>query len=467
MFSTASGAIWPWASADRHNTGLKARCLSAVYSCLPIAVFMSLLVIQLPPRERLAARGTQGDSATAVHSQGSGAVPLEWHYVLSADGRTSTLVGHAGAAFLPKADQVVLLLSEGDVSWHEVEVPKAPAARLREALAGVMEDALLDEGQELHFALVPPSAPGRGGWVAVTDGPRLAAAINALESAGLGVERVVPAATPTAAARGHFHWGGELQGVSYSDEQPPWLTVARADGVMNLRLSGGLARARLPSETTELVRWSATPSAAQAAERWLGAPVPLLSDAERALEATLADVNLRQFELAPRARGSRALRQAGKRLLSAPWRPVRLGVVALALTHLVGLNLYAWQQRQTLSSKRTAMTELVKSAHPGVRTVLDAPVQMQRETDRLRAAAGRVGPGDLESMLSAASAAWPDGQGPAATVRFEPGSLSLAASTWAQPQLQQFRDRIRSAGYAADLSDGRVVITRPKSAGIL
>jgi general secretion pathway protein L len=426
---------------------------------------MSLLVLQLPPRERLGARGSGVDATAVGQSGGASALPAEWFYVLSADGRTPTVAGHAGAAFLPKADQVVLLLAEADVSWHRVEVPRAPASRLHEALAGVMEDALLDEGQAPHFALAAGAKQGQSGWVAVTDGPRLAAALQALENSGLSVERVVSAALPGLGSRGHFHVGGSLDTASVTGEEQAWLTLARSDGVVHLRLDGGLARARIPNDTSANVRWSSTPAAAQAAERWLGSPVPLMSDAERALEAARADLNLRQFELAPRTRGTRALRQAAKRLLSDQWRPVRLGLLGLVLVQLAGLNLYAWQQRQTLLAKREAMATLLKTTHPGVRAVLDAPLQMQRETDRLRAGAGRVGASDLESLLATAAAAWPDGQGPTASIRFEPGSLSLAASGWAEPQVQQFRDRIRAAGYAAELSDGRVVLTRAKSGG--
>ena len=428
---------------------------------------MSLLVLQLPPRERLGARGNTVDVSAAGLPSGSAGVPAEWHYVLSADGRTPAVAGHAGAAFLPKADQVIVLLAEADVSWHRLEVPRAPAARLVEALAGVMEDTLLDEGQAPHFALAEDAKPGQPGWVAVTDGPRLGAALQALENSGLGIERVVSAALPGPTPRGHFHTGGKLHGADPTEEQEAWLTLSSAEGVLHLRLQGGLARARLPLDASGNVRWTATPAAALAAERWLGAPVPLMSDAERALEAAQLNLNLRQFELAQRTRGTRALRQAAKRLLSAPWRPVRLGLLALLVLQLAGLNLYAWQQRQWLAAKREAMTTLLKSAHPGVRAVLDAPVQMQRETDRLRAGAGRVGAGDLEAMLAVAAAAWPDGQGPTATLRFEPGSLSLAASGWAEPQVQQFRERSRAAGYAAEFSEGRVVLTRAKSAGAL
>lgn len=421
---------------------------------------MSLLVVQLPPRDRLGARSGAADAA------GGPRVPAEWPFVLSTDGRSVSQAGRASTALLPRADQVVLLLAAGDVSWHRIDIPKAPAARLRDALAGVMEEALLDEGAALHFALADDAAPGRSGWVAVTDGPRLGAALAALESAGQGVEKVVPAALPGAASRGHFHLGTGLEGETADAHASPWLTLAQPDGVLHLRL-GGLARARLPADGMAEVRWTSTPAAAQAAERWLGSSLTLQGEAEHALEAASARVNLRQFDLAPRTRGTRALRQALKRFFSPDWRPVRAGLAALVLLHLAGLNAYAWQQRQALDQRRAAMAEVLRAAHPGVRTVLDAPVQMQRETDRLRAAAGRAGEGDLEALLSAAAAAWPDGLGPTQTLRFEPGSLTLAAQGWGEPQIQQFRERIRSAGYGAEFAEGRVTLTRASRQGAL
>ncbi len=424
---------------------------------------MSLLVIQFPPRDRLGERaGERGGVRVASHDAASALrLPAEWSYVLSADGRAPTQVGQAALALLPKADQTVLLLAEADVSWHAIAVPKAPAARMRAALAGVMEDALLEDEAQAHLALADGSGPGRKGWVAVTDSRRLTAALAALEGAGRSVERVLPAHTP-GAARGHFHvGGGDVEGGTVAEDEHPWLSLAGADGVVCLRLSGGLARAVLAAHSDlSKVRWTATPSAAQAAEQVLGRSVPLMGDAQRALEAAASSTNLRQFELAPHHRGTRVLREGLRRLFTAEWRPVRVGLLALVVMQLVGLNAYAWQQGQALANKRQAMTDLLQTTHPSVRTVLDAPLQMQRETDRLRAAAGRAGAGDFEALLAAAAAAWPDGMAATPTLRFEPGSLTLAANGWAEPQMQQFRERLRNSGYTAQFAEGRLVLTR-------
>ena len=410
---------------------------------------MSILVILLPPRERLSARAADGQQGLRL--------PAELDFVLSNDGRRATQTGRAAPALLPRANSTVLVLAEADVSWHRITVPKAPSARLRAALAGVMEDALLEDEDTLHFALAPGAVGGQTGWVAVMHRAWLRTVLTGLEQKGLSIERVVPASLPTAAdsksARGHFF------DTDPGIDIPPWILLSQPHGVVCLRLAGALARALQPAADIN-VSWSATPAAAAAAERWLGAPVAVMTAAERGLESSQAPVNLRQFDLVARHRGTRALRDLGRRLLGAEWRPVRWGLIGLVAVQLVGLNAWAWQQREALSERKLAMAELLRSTHPGVRAVLDAPVQMERETDRLRAAAGRAGDSDLEALLAAAAAAWPDGQGPVQTLRFESGRLTVAAPGWGEAQLAQFRERLRAAGYAADAAEGRVTVTR-------
>jgi general secretion pathway protein L len=188
--------------------------------------------------------------------------------------------------------------------------------------------------------------------------------------------------------------------------------------------------------------------------------VTVQTDAERSLQAARSLWDLRQFDLARRRRGSRALRDMGKRFLSPAWRPVRVGLVALALLQVVGLNAWAWSQRRAIDNKRQAQVALLKTTHPQVRAVLDAPLQMQRETEALRALAGRPGDGDLETLLSAAASAWPEGQPPVQNLRFEPGLLTLAAPGWNDDEVRNFRERMRVGGWAADYTQGRLTVSR-------
>ncbi|PTT80463.1 general secretion pathway protein GspL, partial [Pelomonas sp. HMWF004] len=78
-----------------------------------------------------------------------------------------------------------------------------------------------------------------------------------------------------------------------------------------------------------------------------------------------------------------------------PWLPVRYGLTALLLVQVIGLNLWAWHQNREINARRQAVTATLTEAFPQVRAVLDAPVQMQKQLDLLRASAGSIGEQDL------------------------------------------------------------------------
>ena len=134
-------------------------------------------------------------------------------------------------------------------------------------------------------------------------------------------------------------------------------------------------------------------------------------------------------------------------------------VGALLVLQIAGLNAWAWRLDQAVLDKRQAMTRLLQSTHPQVRSVLDAPLQMQRETEQLRASAGKAGPADLEPLLAVAAGAWPAGLPPVQALRFEPGKLSLTPVGWAEAQYKEFADRVRATGHVSDVKGEQVVIS--------
>ena len=274
-----------------------------------------------------------------------------------------------------------------------------------------------------------------------------------LERSGVPLDRVLPLSWPGPTPCLHA-----LPAASEAAE--PIGVWSHADGVACLGLGGSLARQQLASLDRASLDCSAHPAAVAAAERWLEAPVKVLSEAERALQAIRSPWNLRQFDLAPHHRGMLAVRQTLRRVSGPSWRPVRLGLVALVLLQLVGLNVWAWRLEQALLDKRQAMSRLLLSTHPQVRSVLDAPLQMQSETEQLRAAAGRPGPTDLEPLLAVAANAWPEGQPPLQALRFEPGRLTMATVGWGDPQRAAFAERVRAAGYRAEAQGAQVVLSR-------
>ena len=259
-----------------------------------------MLVIQLPPRAR-------GGEAPPEPAAALG-------HVLSSDGLGVTAQGRSAPAQWPKADSVVAVLPATEVGWHRITVPKAPPSRLRAALAGLLEEHLLDDDADVHLALAPNAKAGEEAWVAAVDKAWLSSWIAAIEAGGATLDRVVPALAPTAptaadtAVPGLAHVFGATADES-GDNTQPWLAVADASGVTTVRLAGSLARTRLAAWSEQGLRWTAEPAAVSVAERWLGAPVQVQTEAELALAAARAPWNLRQFDLVTRHRGLRALRE--------------------------------------------------------------------------------------------------------------------------------------------------------------
>jgi general secretion pathway protein L len=416
----------------------------------------TLVVVQIPPRQRL--RGSVGGLEPQASGPGT-----EYVYATSPDGVALESQGRCAAALLPKATSVVAVLADSDVSWHRIVLPKAPSGRLRAALGGVLEEALLEDSDDVHLALAPAAAAGQPTWVAVTSRRWLRGELAALEKAEVFVDRVVPMAWPDDPPIGHFaeteaESGGTAHGVA--------LNWAHPDGVASVRLQGGLARALVPQPVPPETRWSATPGAVAAAEQWLGAPVRVMAPEQRLLQAARSLWNLRQFDLARRNRGARALRDSARKFFSTEWRPVRIGLATLVVAQIAGLNLWAWHQRDAIASRQTAMQTLVKSTFASVNpqdVQRDADAVMQRETQALRTLAGKPGDTDFETMLQAAASAWPEGRPPADTVRFEPGKLTLPAVAWTNEQISDFRKLLAPGGWSVDALEGRLVLTRTRT----
>ena len=418
---------------------------------------MSTLVVQIPPRSRL--RSSADGAATAASG-----LATDYVYVNSPDGLALEAQGHCAASLLPKATTVVAVLADTDVSWHRITLPKAPAARLRAALGGVLEDALLEDADDVHLALAPSATAGQPTWVAAVSRRWLRAELAALEQAEVFVDRVVPMSWPDDPPIGHF---AETEVDPGSTTHGIALHWAHPDGVASVRLQGGLARALVPAPAPAETRWSATPGAVAAAEQWLGGPVRVMAPGQRLLQAARSLWNLRQFDLARHNRGMRALRDSLRKFFSPEWRPMRWGLAALVVAQIVGLNLWAWHQRNAIDAKELAMQSLVKATYPNVSAQdvqRDADAVMQRETQTLRTLAGKPGDADLEPMLQAAASAWPADRPPVDTLRFETGRLTLTTPGWSTEQVAQFRSLLRTSGWTVEATEGRLTLSRARAA---
>jgi general secretion pathway protein L len=417
---------------------------------------MSILIIQLPARARLSADAAAAEAGAAAASAG----PKEYSYVLSADGMTVARQGRCTAPMLPRADSVVGVLAPTDVSWHRINLPKAPAARLRAALASLLEDALLDDPENLHLAVAPQAKAGQPTWIAACDHTWLTSQLMALEKAKIRVERVVPGIAPDEPPTAYFHEDADAASSGEESGANVLLTWSTADGVSTWPIAGSLARSLLPDPLPVQARFFATPPVASPAERWLGRAVSVQSPAEHLLLAARSIWNILQFELTPRSKGLYALSDRWRRFMSPQWRPARMGLLALVGAQVLGLNLWAWQQSQLVKAKRAAMVQVLKQAHPQVQAVLDAPAQMLRETEALRAQAGQAGGNDLEALMAAVASAWPPEQ-PTGGLQYDGSALTLMPpASWGPADLDAFRSKLGAAGLQVDVADGRLSVRR-------
>ena len=411
---------------------------------------MSTLIILLAAQPRLAAPTTAGHVA-----------PAEFDYVLSTDGTRVTDHGRAAPSALPRASLVAAVLRPGDVAFQRVAVPKAPAARMRAALTGVMEEGLLEDEDEIHLALAPDAKPGGEHWVAVVNKPWLRAQVAALEAGNVALDRVVPSWWPDQGVAGHtFREGGP--------DEPAQLAWRDDAGVLCVPLASPVSRAlltALPEDT--VVRWTATPETALDASEFVGMPVASVTDEEQALRAARAGWNLLQFELAPQRRGVKLVRDIAARFAFDPaWRVTRRGLLALAAVTLLGLNIRAFQENHRIAQKKALIAAAVTETFPNVKSSSDPAAQAQRELDTLRAAAGRPGDGDIETLMQAAESAWPQSHSPISNLKFEPGRLTLPADGWTPQEIERFTTQLRAANVDVQSGTGKLVLShRQPSAG--
>lgn len=371
---------------------------------------------------------------------------LSW--VRSGDGQQSLEHGRCAASLLPAEAEVVLALPVRALSWHRLAVPKVAASRLRAALDGLLEERLLSDTNELHFALEPGARAGQTLWVAACDKAWLRSWLQALEAAGRPVSRIVPMLWPSADA---MHWAHDSGGHA-------WLASASAEGVRCLPLAA-MGADRTAADATD-AQWLADPAVAAQAEQALDrrlAPVPLHN---WLLRVAQSDWNLAQFDLSlsSSARRGQRLRQALRQFRTAPaWRPARWGLAALLVAQLLGLNVAAWQERSSLDAKRQAVRQTLQQTFPNVTLVLDAPLQMQRELAQLQQAGGQLSGRDLEAMLSALGSSGP---GTAAQrLVYSPGELRLQAP---EDQLRAQAQALQGGAWNAQI-DGQALRLRPNT----
>jgi general secretion pathway protein L len=358
------------------------------------------------------------------------------YVALPASGRLEA--GEAPIALLPRCRRLDIVFDGGDVFLTTVVAPKLTESKLRLALPNLLEDRLLAEPTDCHFAF---QAGGGGGGGDVTPGspPQLPvavidrglltrmldvfAAMGERARAAYSAIYVLPPPSgqtlPVFIARGRaVARTGRHEGVvfDFDAEHPPAaLQLAlRQGGWQRLRAFG--------SQAVQLA------SMAEA----LGVPVDV-ADSPLDPEATVGAINLLQ---GPFARGGPFGDLALPRLSARAWRaPIVWALIGVAV-FIAGMNGYWLKLRAEADTLRDRMTTAFRSAFPEAEMV-DPIVQTQRELVRLRARAGQSSAGDFTALnaqvaqlLSSAPV------GIVASVEYRDGALQLKFKSPPDGQLQ-------------------------------
>jgi general secretion pathway protein L len=364
----------------------------------------------------------------------------------------------AAASLLPAADrqtEVLALLPATAISWHRVDLPpglQAHSAKLQSALQGLLEDRLLDDPTQLHMALQPGWKTTARPWVAVCNRQWLGAHMQALEQAGLSVHRIVPEFNPSSA----LAFAAQLQVTGLGEADTGWLWVTHPErGVWGqpmqaLRSQSADKTLGLTAEDRQSIDIQAEPGVVALTSEFMGEAARLIAPGQHWLAAMSSDWDLAQFDLRANAR-SRQIKNVQRAVStfwhSPAWRPTRWGLWLLLASQLVGLNAWAWKTRADWQTQQQNWSVMLRESFPQTQVVVDAPLQMAREVERLRQASGQLTASDLESMLGSLGQALPPGLAAPRQWTYQPGQLRVQDFKPSSAEQQTLQKTLGNSGY--------------------
>ncbi len=355
--------------------------------------------------------------STLVIRLAPGSMHTALDYVLVGANGQVTDSGQLQPALLPRAQRVVGVWPAEQITLFALQLPAVPAARLRAALAGALEDRLLADPAAQHLAAGPREADGSVQLACACSREPLAVAIQGLMQAGREPAALVPETALIA------------PGDAWMQDAPDGMRLLWRDA------EGEAAWMHLPKDASqpELLpspaRVLAEPALQETAIRWFGSAVERmpLTPAQGLARAAESAWNLRQFDLAPQAAMQRGVAGLARQLATPAWRRAGLVAATLALVQLGGLNLYAMKLRHERSALQNQVQIVVSQALPGAPAILDARLQMQRALDAARLRAGKPASTSIEVLMGAAAQVLPP-DASIGNVEYAPGQLKLGVA---------------------------------------
>jgi len=382
------------------------------------------LLVFVPPRSSMAGR-SQLASSTVVD------------YVATGGNGAS---GQTPIALLPKASSVDVVFDASDVFITTIDPPRLAEGRLRMALPNLLEERLLADPADCHFAFRPARSGGNTGAaeaqkmpVAVVDRGLLTRALDALTESGYRVRaaysEIYTVPPPSAGvlsvrigrgrgiARSGLHDGFAFD---IGEEVPPTLALAvRQLGIKRIHAYGREA-SRLTAHAEGLgVQVDAHPE-------------------EVDLASTDGAVNLLQGAFAQGGMmGSLAPGGLVPALTARALRVPLAWAAVAAVVAVAGMNIYYLKLEGESKALRGQMEASFRSNFPQVTAIVDPIEQTRRQMSELRSRAGIPSANDfsvlnartaqLLSIAPLGSVAAMEYRDNALKVKFKPGMADNAA----------------------------------------
>jgi general secretion pathway protein L len=344
------------------------------------------LLVFVPPRSSMAGR-SQLASSTVVDYVAMGG---------------SSARGQTPIALLPKASSVDVVFDASDVFITTIDPPKLAEGKLRMALPNILEERLLADPADCHFAF--RTARGGDGEaskmpVAVVDRGLLTRALDALTESGYRIRAayseiytVPPPSAGVLSVRIGRGRGVARSGVQdgfafeIGEEIPPTLALAvRQLGIKRIHAYG--------SEATRLA----------AMAEGLGVQVDVHPE-EVELGSTEGAVNLLQGAFAQGGMMGSFTPGGLMPALTARALRVPLAWAAAALVVAVaGMNIYYLKLEAESKALRSQMEASFRSNFPQISAIVDPIEQTKRQMSELRSRAGIPSANDF-SVLNARTA---------------------------------------------------------------
>jgi general secretion pathway protein L len=374
--------------------------------------------------------------------------PCPW--ALSDESGTVLQQGESAFAGMPKATECIGILAADRVLIFTAPKPPGNQRRWLAALPFIAEEHSLNEPEEIHAAYANSAEPGQIS-VSVMAKPWLRQIISAATASGLPLRRVIAESMmPALPADGWtLVWDGcsgflrtsanTALALDCADQHTPPLALMQTLTAPESRAPGQIELRYLPSDQADVLpAWDLpVPFVPGKTWNWRDAPIS---------EAT---PNLLCGDFSPSLRLFDAL---------STLRPLLFILIAAFLIEVVGTHL-EWIK---LAGEKQGLTQnielLFRNAFGDDSTLVDAPLQMQRNLAGQRHAAGVVDDADFIALLDRAS---PFPAKSVHSLNYESGKLELDIKLATASDFDKLEKNIKNKGLKVrssdmhDLPDGR------------